>query len=115
MLFIISPSETIQNVQEKFIQYFKNMNIEFFSKSHKKGKSSNMKFMCFDKQMEFKSLGLKSDFEIEINDLSIVWELEHKFEQEANLFIQLFRKENGQWVMTESSDEWTIYKANTSV
>lgn len=112
MLLKISPSETIQNVQEKFIGLFHNLRIEFFSKSHNKGKKNNVKFMYFDKQTELKKLGLKSDYEIEIQDVTIVWELEHKFEIVANLLIQIFRNENGQWIMTESSDDWTMYKAN---
>lgn len=113
MKLVIKPQDTIKSIQDKIQEAYSNIKIEFFSKEHKEGKLTNVKFQYFNKDMNMESLGLKSEMSIEINPDTIIWDIEKKFEQLGNLHIQVFRKGGEVWIETSKSDQWSIGEANS--
>lgn len=112
MRLIIHPEDSIKKVQKEIQKEYPNIKIEFFSKEHKKGKITNVKFQYFNKDITMESIGLHKKMELDLNDDTVIWDIEKKFEHLGNLHVQVFRRGGEVWLETTKSDNWTLSKAN---
>lgn len=112
MEITIHPEDTIKKVQRDIQREYPNIKIEFFSKEHKKGKVTNVKFQYFNKDITMREIGLEKDIVLELEDDTIIWDIEKRFEKIGNLHAQVFRRGGEVWLETSKTDDWTIGKAN---
>lgn len=112
MRLIIHPEDSIKKVQKEIQKEYPNIKIEFFSKEHKKGKITNVKFQYFNKDITMASIGLDKEMTLDLTDETIIWDIEKKFEHLGNLHVQVFRRGGEVWLETSKTDSWTLGKAN---
>ncbi len=106
----IDDSKTIKEIQNEFIDVFKYIKIEFFSKAHKSGEGSAKKDLLeHDKKLgEIRTKHVEGD--ILITPTMLVSEVESIFENSFGIHAQVFRKQNNVWLETTNSDSWTLAK-----
>jgi hypothetical protein len=114
MTLSINSSTTIAEVQAAFSREFPFLKIEFFTRPHDVGESSWSKYMVFNKQERFgKLVPFKgNDVPFELNGSMTVADFEQSFQKHLGLGIQVFRKSMGSWLITSSTDNWTLAAQN---
>jgi len=106
----IDDSKSIEEIQNQFIDVFKFIKIEFFTKSHNPGESSAKKDLIeISKKLgEIRSKHNEGDLlitkEMTVNDV------ENSFEDKFGVHVQVFRKQNDVWLLTTNIDDWTLEK-----
>ncbi len=113
MTLIINDEKTLKSLQEAFSAQFPYLKIEFFSKLHKPGTASGLKFKL-DPTItigECRSGHTEGDWEIKpemtVNDL------EQGLGTISGLGAQVFRKTaNNNWIETIHTDNWTLAEHN---
>ena len=109
----ITDVQTIEGIQNSFNTIFPFLKIEFFKKSHFRGKS-NPKSLMYEYNLKLKEIrNKKFSGKIKIEKNMTVAELESIFENKFGLHAQVFRKSGNVWLETSSTDNWTLEEQNT--
>jgi len=110
MILRIYNNLKISEVQERFSLCFPSLKIEFYSKSHHPQAGNNEK----DRISSEKKLGdirkKRNEGIMEIKSWETVEETEQRFRNLFGLNVQIFRKENGNWIQTTRTDKFTLYE-----
>ena len=110
MKLTINSSTTVAEVQAAFSREFPYLKIEFFTRAHDVGESSWSKYMVSNKQERLgRLIALKAnDVPFELSGSMTVAEFEQGFQKHLGLGVQVFRKSMGSWLVTSSTDSWTL-------
>ena len=108
----IIGSRPILAIQQEFNRVFPLLKIEFFTRSHTKGKPTSAKFIV--KPGKFlRDFGVpENQAELEITGDTTVFELEKTFRERFSLNVQVFRKSGRIWLETTATDDWTLDSQN---
>ncbi len=108
----IIGSRPILAIQQEFNRVFPFLKIEFFTRSHTKGKPTSAKFIV--KPGKFlRDFGVpENQAELEITGDTTVFELEKTFRERFSLNVQVFRKSGRIWLETTATDDWTLDSQN---
>jgi len=109
----IRNDRTLSEIIREFHGEYKFLKLEFFSKGHRKGTTSNPSQMYANHDVtigEIRDSG-KEDA-MEILPSHTVWEVENAFEKEFGLHVQVYRKSGRLWMETSATDGWTLEKQN---
>jgi hypothetical protein len=114
MTLSINASTTIADLQAAFSREFPYLKIEFFTRLHDVGESTWSKYMVFNKQERFgKLIAFKgNDVPFELSGSVTVADFEQNFQRHFGLGIQVFRKSMSTWLITSSTDNWTLAAQN---
>jgi hypothetical protein len=114
MILSINASTTVADVQSAFSQAFPYLKIEFFTRTHDVGESTWSKYMVFNRQEHFgKLISFKgNDVPFEFNSAMTVAAFEQHFQKHFGLGVQVFRKSMGSWLITSTTDNWTLAEQN---
>jgi hypothetical protein len=109
----ITMRMTIAELQQAFSEYFPNLSLSFFSKPHEIFQSSPVKYLFTEYNLPLERIeGHPHDGDIEIFPDMTVADLEHLFEREFGLHIQVLRKEGRFWVETAFTDNLSLCAQN---
>ena len=106
----IDDSMTVSEVQNEFIKVFKYIKIEFFTKAHETGESSTKKDLIDHSKKIGEIRTNHTEGDLIINKDMLVSDVESAFEQDFGIHAQIFRKQNNVWLITTSTDNWTLAK-----
>lgn len=109
----IHDNTTVAEVQRQFSDKFPYLKLEFFSKLHKEGKASHLKFMLPHDRRLGEIRKTHQAGELEIHPEMRVSELEQLFGTHYDLGVQVFRKSGNTWLETILTDSWTLREQNT--
>ena len=104
----ISKKITIQELRTAFSNQFPSLKIEFYSKSHGENSGSNIKNeLLHDMTLDSVNPNIK-DGEFIFDGAMTVQEFEKGLNEQFGLNVQVFRKSNGIWLQTTSTDGWSL-------
>ena len=106
----IDDSKTIKEIQDEFISVFKYIKIEFFTKAHKTGESSTKKDLIEHSKKIGEIRTNHQEGDLVITKDMHVSDVENAFEEKFGIHAQIFRKQNNVWLLTTSTDDWTLEK-----
>jgi len=106
----IDDNKTIEEIQTEFINVFKYIKIEFFSKAHKSGEGSAKEYLLEHTKKLGEIRTKHTEGDIIITPTMLVSEVETIFEDSFGIHAQIFRKQNNVWLETTNSDSWTLAK-----
>jgi hypothetical protein len=114
MTLSINPSTTVANVQAAFLHEFPYLKVEFFTRPHEVGEATWSKYMIFNKHELFSKLGTfkGNDVPFEFSGSMTVAAFEQNFQKHFGISVQVFRKSMGTWLITSSTDNWTLAAEN---
>ena len=104
----IDDSKTIKEIQDEFINVFKYIKIEFFKKSHEAGEGSAKKDLIEHSEKLGDIRTIHNEGDLIITKDMIVSDVESAFENTFGIHAQVFRKQNDVWLLTSSTDSWTL-------
>lgn len=109
---IITANESLQEVKDQFQNGFKNLKLEFFHKNHEVGEGNDKKDLIEELNLKVSDFSsLKEDFQLSIDGHKKVSTLESDF-AEIGINAQVFRKSGDVWLLTTTTDDWTLAKQN---
>lgn len=114
MEIILTASDTIQTLNEKFMVCFPYLKIQLFLKGHKKFTGSHSKFMFNDPQVKISEV-VDCTFPIEIKfykDMK-TFEFEKLLEDKFGIHAQIMRKSSASYLVTSQTDDWSLDEQNT--
>ncbi len=106
----IDDSKTIKEIQDEFLDVFKFIKIEFFTKPHKTGESSTKKDLIENTKKLGDIRTIHNEGDIIITKDMLVSDVENTFENTFGVHVQVFRKQNNVWLLTTNTDGWTLAK-----
>lgn len=105
----IHPSQHIFDVQNAFSAIYPHLKLQFFSKAHEENKGSFSKFLIHDRNTLLGELNpALTEGSVSIAADNKTWALEHAFETEFQLYVQVFRQSGSLWLETSISDQLTL-------
>jgi hypothetical protein len=104
---------TIAEVQRRFSERFPFLKLEFFSKHHKIGKPSHLKFLLpVDRRLgDIRKTHTEGELDI-LPDMRVS-DLEQLFATHFGLGVQVFRQSGSSWLETILTDSWTLREQNS--
>lgn len=108
----IDSGQTMQKLQYEFNMYFPFLKIEFIRDSIKKGSRDPKNLIIITNEKIGKIQLINKSGKISFNDHTTVNKLEEKFLNEFGLNVQVYRKSGSIWLVTTSTDEWTLKQQN---
>lgn len=112
MKLTVSPDRTVQELKSEFHGYFPFLKIEFFSKPHGTGGSSNRADMADGSTKLADLMGDHAGGSVEFSALTTVHSLEQEFSNAFGLHMQVFRKSGNVYLETNTTDDWTLGQQN---
>ncbi|ASS50417.1 MAG: hypothetical protein A3D31_12685 [Candidatus Fluviicola riflensis] len=112
MKISIHDHTTIADVQQQFSERFPYLKLEFFSKRHRPGNGTHLKFLLPHDQRLGDIRKTHNEGEIDIYPDMRVSELEQLFGTHYDLGVQVFRKSGKTWLETILTDSWTLREQN---
>ena len=114
MTLFINHTTTVADVQAAFAAAFPYLKIEFFTRTHDVGESTWSKFMIFSRQERFGKLAAfkGNDVPFELSGAMSVADFEQNFQKQFGIGVQVFRKSMGSWLITSSTDKWSLAEQN---
>ena len=106
----IDDSKTIKEIQDEFIAIFKFIKIEFFTKPHETGETSTKEDLIDDSKKIGDIRTNHKEGDLVITKDMLVSDVENAFEEDFGIHVQVFRKQNNVWLLTTSTDNWTLAK-----
>ncbi len=108
MTIQIEKTKQLKTIQQEFQHMFPYLKIEFYTQSHQEGEStSNNKLL--DTHLRIEELeNTTHEGSVEIVPVMKVAEVEHIFETQFGLHVQVFRKSGNVWLQTGKTDTWTL-------
>ena len=105
----IHSSQHILDVQNAFSAIYPHLKLQFFSKAHGENKGSFSKFLIHDRNTLLAALNpALTEGSVSIAADTKTWALEHAFETEFQLHVQVFRQSGSIWLETSISDQLTL-------
>jgi hypothetical protein len=112
MQLTINNKSRISEIQKKFSEIFPYLKIEFYKIPHKEGMGTPEKYRWTeDKQM--------NEIRTELNEgiVNLLPGLtptvfERLLREKFDLYVQVLRKSEKEWIETTSTDDWTLLKLN---
>jgi len=103
----------VSAIQEAFSHLFPYLKLEFYSRTHKDGAGSAVKFLKSEDAVlgDFRKTHTTGDLDIDSN--MTVSDLEQAFGETYGVGVQVFRKSGNIWLQTTITDGWTLGKQNT--
>lgn len=106
---------TLKSIKDQFNAKFPHLKIEFFEMKHIKGEASAKEFM-YDDAFRIKDIRKEGAMiPVSIHGNLKTSTLEKLFEEELGVFIQVYKKSNGVWIQTTTTDEWTLSEQEKEV
>ena len=112
MKLIVNDEQRISSLQQQFKALFPFLKLEFFSKRHKPGKRSHLKFMLKPEMYIRDIRSIHVGGEITVTPERSVAELEQSFGTLFGLGVQVFRKSGNHWLETVQTDNWSLQRQN---
>ncbi len=107
-----SSGDSIQHIQEVFRRHFSHLKIEFYRSPHEDAEG-NVKRDQYLHQVTLGELtGQERDLELPLQPDMVTGDLEHWFEREHGLHVQVFRLQRGTWLQTTLSDALSLREQN---
>jgi hypothetical protein len=108
----IDTNQTIRGMQKEFNDLYSFLKLEFFKQPPVSGAgNSKNKMIIYD--MKLKDIQINQRVgEIIISKQTLVSDLEHQFENDFGLYVQVFRKSGRIWLETTATDNWTLEQQN---
>ena len=110
---LISKQITVKEIQEEFSALFNGLKIEFYHSGHtsKVGSTNQDKIDADTSLHQIKPDIVSGD--IVLNAKSTVAQFEEEMKSRFGLNVQVFRKSNGLYLQTITTDNWTLETQNT--
>jgi len=112
MKIIINDQQSIARIRNSFNKLFPFLKLEFFSKRHKSGEPSPLKFLIRSDVTIGECRTIHTSGEITITPAMRVNDLEQLLWNEYGLGVQVFRKSGMSWLETVLTDTWTLAEQN---
>lgn len=109
----ITNEKKIADVQFEFNTLFPYLKLEFFSKPHKSGGRSNLKFILNGSKIIGDCRTIIGTNEMIINQSMTVNELEQGLGTKFGIGVQVFRQSGKVWLETTITDGWTLEVQNS--
>src|SRR4051794_22895129 len=108
MLLHIDDNTLLADVQEDFSDSFPLLKIEFYAEPHHyKEKSAEVRRILSDKKIGV-IRKIHDSGNLEIMSWYTTGRVEREFKEKFGLNVQVFRKENGVWMQSSSTDSYTL-------
>ena len=107
MVLHISPEKTLSETQQEFNNLYRYLRLEFYRSGE-----PGMARKHLNNTVKLNAAGLKKAGEIEINDATVVGQLENEFLEKFGLHVQVARKSGTIWLETTMTDSWTLKQQN---
>jgi hypothetical protein len=109
----ITNEKKIADVQFEFNTLFPYLKLEFFSKPHKSGGRSNLKFILNGSKIIGDCRTIIGTNEMIISQSMTVNELEQGLGTKFGIGVQVFRQSGKVWLETTITDGWTLEVQNS--
>lgn len=106
----IDDSKTIAEIQNEFTDVFKYIKIEFFTKAHGTGETSSKEDLIDNSKKLGEIRTVHNEGDLIITKDMKVSDVENAFEDNFGIHAQVFRKQGDNWLLTTSTDDWTLAK-----
>lgn len=113
MEVIIKNDKKISEIQKEFNDLFPYLKLEFFSKPHRSGGHSNLKFILNNSKTIGECRTIQGDNEILISPSMTVNALEQDLGASFGIGVQVFRQSGKVWLETTFTDGWTLEMQNS--
>lgn len=108
----VNGEQTIEGLQYEFNLHFPFLRIEFIRENIKKG-SRDPKNLIISTNENIRQIQSKNKTgRVSYNKSTTVNELENSFLEDFGLNVQVFRKSGSIWLVTTSTDDWTLEQQN---
>ena len=113
MTIMIKPDTKLSEIKKSFSHAYPFLKLEFFTRAHAWQESSSVDDILSDivSAAEASKNNIISGF-IEINFWQKTGVVESIFKNKFDLFVQVYRKHNDQWIQTSGTDELTLEQQN---
>lgn len=112
MYIEINDNTTLREIQETFSDFYPWLQIEFYSKSHKKYEGSEKAHLLLSGSSVADVKQTHVSGVIEIRPGYKVADVEREFQQRFGLSVQVMLKERDKWVQTIGTDNLTLKELN---
>lgn len=112
MMLRIDGNTRLRDIQAAFAERFRFLKLEFFRHPHKPRQPSHSRDLRSVNEPACPATTAGGTIEIPLNETYRVSDLEHMFEKEAGLFVQVFRQSGTVWIETTLTDDWTLEQQN---
>jgi hypothetical protein len=109
----ITDEKKIADIQFEFNKLFPYLKLEFFSRLHKSGGRSNLKFVLNGSKTIRECRTIIGVNEMIINKSMAVNELEQGLGTKFGIGVQVFRQSGKVWLETTITDGWTLEVQNS--
>lgn len=106
------PTDTIQDVQQKFRLHFSHLRPEFYKKLHHTDEGSPRKEQFLHNITLSELMVPDQGVQIALDPDMPTGRFEQHFESEFGLHIQIFRLQRGVWLQTTSTDHLSLKEQN---
>lgn len=113
MKITLDDNKKLCEIQKEFNKHFPFLKLEFFeSKSAMKGIFSK-KNLIQDTDKTLKEIAWKNKSgDMNISSSQKVHDVEKQFVEKFGIYIQVFRKSHNCWLLTNATDNWTLFEQN---
>jgi len=109
MIVHINDNLLVSEIQERFSKCFHYLKIEFYSKQPPRKEKYKEKYIISeDIRVGEMRIGHEAG-DLEIKSWYTADHLESDFREKFGLNVQVFRKENGRWVLTSKADKFAVF------
>ncbi len=109
---LIDGKQTVMGLQKAFNRQYPFLKLEFIRDKINKSNRQLKPVLIAPSEMISHVLDKKVTGKIEFNSDTTVNELEQKFLNDYGLYVQVFRKSGNVWLVTTSTDDWTLGQQN---
>lgn len=109
---VVDKKQTINGLQKAFNQHFPFLKIEFMRDNIRKGSKDLKNLVISTNEVVSKIQQKVHTGEIAFSDSTTVNALERTFLDDYGLHVQVFRKSGNIWLVTTSTDDWTLEQQN---
>jgi hypothetical protein len=109
----IKNEKKISDIQLEFNTLYPYLKLEFFSKPHKSGGRSNLKFILNGSKIIGECRTISGNDEMIITPTMTVNELEQGLGEKFGIGVQVFRQSGKVWLETTFTDGWTLEVQNS--
>ena len=109
MIIHIHDNLLISDLQERFSKCFPSLKIEFYTKPHSPKCRSNEEFLINPENRVGNIRVNQNEGNLEIKSWYTVSRVEKDFRDKFGLNVQIFRKENGEWIQTCKTDKFSLH------
>lgn len=110
MIIHIQDSLALSDIQDRFSKCFPLLKIEFYNKPHCLKKPSEEDCRINPEKNVGQARHHHHQGELALKSWYTVARVEKEFAEKFGLNVQVFRKENGQWVQTGKTDRFTLHE-----